>query len=108
VENSIEDGTYSVELDFEGGSGKAYILSPALVTVEDGAVTATVQWSSSNYDYMLIDGEKYLPISTENGSVFEIPVAVFDEPITVIGDTVAMSTPHEIEYTITFKSDTIK
>jgi hypothetical protein len=105
---SIEDGTYSIELDFEGGSGKAYILSPASITVSDGVVTATVQWSSSNYDYMLVDGEKYLPISTENGSVFEIPVAALDEPITVIGDTVAMSTPHEIEYTLTFKSDTIK
>jgi hypothetical protein len=57
---------------------------------------------------MLVDGEKYLPISTENGSVFEIPVAALDEPITVIGDTVAMSTPHEIEYTLTFKSATIK
>jgi hypothetical protein len=105
---SIEDGTYSIELDFEGGSGKAYILSPASITVSEGAVTATVQWSSSNYDYMLVDGEKYLPISTEKGSVFEIPVAALDEPITVIGDTVAMSTPHEIEYTLTFKSATIK
>jgi major membrane immunogen (membrane-anchored lipoprotein) len=104
---ALEDGTYSIELDFEGGSGKAKILSPASITVENGSVTATVQWSSSNYDYMLVDGEKYLPISTEDGSVFEIPVTVFDEPIDVIGDTVAMSTPHEIEYTITFHSDTM-
>ena len=35
-------------------------------------------------------------------SVFEIPVEVFDEGIDVIGDTTAMSTPHEVEYTLTF------
>ena len=74
----------------------------------DGNVTATVQWSSENYDYMIVGGEKYLPLSTEGGSVFEIPVLAFDEPMDVIGDTVAMSKPHEIEYKITFLSDTIK
>ena len=29
-----------------------------------------------------------------------------DTPLTVIGDTTAMSTPHEIEYTLTFDSST--
>lgn len=106
--DGLEDGSYTVELTFEGGSGKAQILSPATVTVADGNVTATVQWSSENYDYMIVGGEKYLPLSTEGGSVFEIPVFAFDEPMDVIGDTVAMSKPHEIEYKITFLSDTIK
>ena len=71
-------------------------------------MTADIQWSSPNYDYMIVDGEKYLPVNTEGNSVFQIPVTAFDEPLTVIGDTVAMSTPHEIEYTITFHSDTVK
>ncbi len=102
------DGTYTVELDFAGGSGKAQIASPAQITVADGVATATVEWSSPNYDYMIVDGEKYLPVNTEGNSVFEIPVLVFDEPMEVIGDTVAMSTPHEIEYTLTFRSDTMK
>lgn len=102
-----EDGTYTIELTFEGGSGKAQIASPAVITVEGGAVTATVEWSSPNYDYMIVDGEKYLPVNTEGNSVFEIPVTVFDEPMEVVGDTVAMSTPHEIEYTLTFHSDTM-
>ncbi len=101
----LEDGTYSIEITFEGGSGKAKILSPALVTVTDGKAVATLQWSSPNYDYMIVGGEKYLPVSTEGGSVFEIPVLKFDEPMDVIGDTVAMSTPHEVEYTLTFHSD---
>ena len=78
------------------------------INVENQKVTASVEWSSPNYDYMLVDGEKFLPVNTEGNSVFDIPVAAFDEPVTVIGDTVAMSKPHEIEYTLTFHSDTIK
>lgn len=102
----LEDGTYSVEIAFEGGSGKAQILSPVTVTVTGQQVTAVVRWNSPNYDYMIVDGEKYLPVNTQGDSVFEIPVLTFDEPMEVIGDTVAMSKPHEIEYQITFHSDT--
>ena len=101
------DGTYTVELDFEGGSGKASIFSPATINVADGKITATFEWSSPNYDYMIVDGEKYLPVNEDGNSVFELPVASLDEPMTVIGDTVAMSKPHEIEYTITFHPDTV-
>lgn len=106
--NDIEDGTYTMELTFEGGTGKAEVLSPATVTVSQGTATATVEWSSQNYDYMIVDGEKYLPVNTKGNSVFEIPVLFFDKPMDVIGDTVAMSTPHEVEYTLTFHSDTMK
>lgn len=106
--DDLEDGTYTMEFSFEGGSGKAKISSPATVTVSKGTVTATVEWSSPNYDYMIVDGEKYLPVNTEGNSVFEIPVLSFDKPMNVIGDTVAMSKPHEIEYTLTFRSDTMK
>lgn len=106
-EGSLEDGTYRMEVIFEGGSGKAQILSPATVTVADGKATAQVQWNSPNYDYMIVDGEKYLPVNTEGDSIFEIPVLSFDKPMEVIGDTVAMSKPHEIEYTLTFCTDTI-
>ena len=103
----LSDGTYTVELDFEGGSGKASISSPTTINVADGKITATFEWSSPNYDYMIVDGEKYLPVNEDGNSVFEIPVASLDEPMTVIGDTVAMSKPHEIEYTITFHPDTV-
>ncbi len=104
----IEDGKYTIELTFEGGSGRAEILPAATVVISEGTAIATIEWSSPNYDYMIVDGEKYLPVNTEGNSVFEIPVSVFGEPIDVIGDTVAMSTPHEIEYTLTFHSNTMK
>ena len=39
-----------------------------------------------------------------SNSAFEIPVAAFDQALTVIADTVAMSEPHEVEYTLTFDS----
>ena len=44
-------------MDLEGGSGKASVTTPTLITVKDGSVTAKIQWSSSNYDYMIVDGE---------------------------------------------------
>lgn len=102
------DGVYTIELTFEGGSGKAAILSTASLVVAGDTKTATVRWNSPNYDYMLVDGEKYFPVNTEGDSVFEIPVRALDEALSVIGDTVAMSKPREIEYTITFHSDTMK
>lgn len=105
---ALEDGTYRTEITFAGGSGKAEILSPVLVTITDQTAIATVQWNSPNYDYMLVNGEKYLPVNTDGDSVFEIPVLQFDAPMNVIGDTVAMSKPHEVEYTITFHSDTMQ
>jgi len=101
VPADLDNGEYSVNIEMEGGTGKASITSPAKYVVENGQGTLTVEWSSENYDYMLVDGEKYLPVNTEGNSVFEIPVATPDKAFTVIGDTTAMSQPHEIEYTLT-------
>ncbi len=105
---TLADGSYTIEVAFSGGSGKAYIESPVALTVKDGAITATLVWSSSKYDYMIVDDVKYDVLSTENGSTFEIPVSALDTDLTVIGDTTAMSTPHEIEYTLNFDSATLK
>lgn len=97
-----EDGTYQMEVELFGGSGRASVTSPAKVEIKDGKAVATLEWSSPNYDYMVVDGEKYLPVNTEGNSVFQIPVEAFDQDIAIIADTVAMSTPHEIEYTLNF------
>lgn len=106
--SAVEDGSYTIKLTMEGGSGRASIQSPAQLAIADGAATAILEWSSPNYDYMLVNGEKYLPVNTEGNSVFEVPVEALDAPLTMIGDTVAMSTPHEVEYTVTFHSETLE
>ena len=102
VAETPADGEYNVNVVLEGGSGRATVDSPAALTVADGKMTATIVWSSPNYDYMIVDGEKYLPTNTEGNSTFVIPVAALGTPLSVTADTVAMSTPHEIEYTLTF------
>ena len=82
--------------------------SPAVLVVRYGKAYAQIEWSSENYDYMKVGEEKYLPINEEGNSVFEIPIPVMDEPMTVIADTTAMSVPHEIEYSLTFDSEGIE
>ena len=104
----LEDGVYTCEVRLCGGSGRAAVESPATLRVENKNVTATIVWGSANYDYMKVDGEKYGLAATEGNSTFEIPVTGFDWRMPVIADTIAMSQPHEIEYTLTFDSATLK
>lgn len=104
----LSDGEYNIEVSLEGGSGRASVQSPAKLTVNNGEAVAEIVWSSSNYDYMIVDGEKYYPVNSEGNAVFEIPVTGFDYKMPVSADTTAMSTPHEIEYTLYFDSGTIE
>lgn len=103
----LADGSYWVEVSLEGGSGKASLESPALLTVENGLCTAEIRWSSPNYDYMIVNGEKFLPVNTEGNSCFVIPVLAFDRPYAVVADTTAMSQPYEIDYSVCFYADSI-
>lgn len=104
----LEDGRYMVAVTLSGGSGKAKVQSPTALYVEDGACTAVIGWSSKNYDYMKVKGEKYLPVPNEDNSAFRIPVLYFDRPMPVIADTVAMSEPHEISYTLLFDASSLE
>lgn len=157
------DGRYAVAVALEGGSGRTSIASPTLVTIADGEATATIRFSSSHYDYMLVDDVKYTPVRTESGSEFEVPLVGWRQAdlsgatsetdryisekgeaekktpaeeggakearveektsveegaavseslrnvylLEIIADTTAMSTPHEIEYTIRFDLDSM-
>ena len=103
----LEDGEYTVDVAMEGGSGKASVDSPAALEIKDGKITATIVWSSPNYDYMIVNDEKYEPVNKDGNSTFEIPVDAFDYKMPVTADTVAMSTPHEIEYTLQFDSASV-
>lgn len=98
----LSDGIYSVEVSLEGGSGRATVTSPTQLFVADGAAKALVEWSSSNYDYMIVGGERYLPLDGYDQSAFLIPVEKLGESLEVVADTTAMSVPHEIAYTLTF------
>ena len=83
AELGLEDGTYTMEVALTGGSGRATVTSPAEVTIAGEEASAKIEWSSPNYDYMVVDGEKYEPINEDGNSVFEIPVSVFDAEMPV-------------------------
>lgn len=103
-ELALADGTYQVDVALEGGSGRASVESPAQIMVKNGAVTATIVWSSSNYDYMKVADVRYDAVIENDRSVFTIPVTCFDWKMAVVADTVAMSQPHEIDYALRFDS----
>ena len=103
----LNDGEYTVDVTLSGGSGRASVESPAKLTVSGGVLTVTIVWSSSNYDYMLVDGVQYDPVNTEGNSVFELPLNTFDTPVAVQADTTAMSQPYLIDYTLTFDSASV-
>ena len=108
VSGELRDGQYTIEVALSGGSGRASVSSPAEVTLANGKMTARIIWSSPNYDLMLVDGEKYLPLNKEGNSTFEIPVAALDQEIAVSAETTAMSQPHMIDYTLRFDSATLR
>ena len=104
----LADGSYTVELSLEGGSGRASVNSPTVLTVKDGRCTAEILWGSSNYDYMRVGEEQFFPLDTEGNSRFAIPVSAFDTPLAVVADTTAMSKPHEIDYSLRFSSASLR
>lgn len=104
--NAREDGTYTIEAELSGGSGRASIKSPMMMKVQGELLTATVIWNSKNYDLMQVGKESYYPIQEEGNSTFQIPIKSLEEPLEFIAETVAMSKPHQIEYSITFDTST--
>ena len=108
----LQDGTYEAEVTLSGGSGKAILMTPCQIQVKQGEATALLVWDSPNYDYMKVGEERFEPlkegeepgVDTEGKSVFRIPVPFFDREMKVIADTIAMSEPHEIEYTLLFQN----
>lgn len=105
---SLEPGSYTINVTMAGGTGKATVESPAKLEVADGKAYATLVWSSENYDYMVVNGEKIMPITQKPTSQFKVPVSAFDTPLVMIGDTTAMGNAHEIEYSFTFDSSSLK
>ena len=105
---AMEEGEYSVSVDISGGSGKAAVTSPTLLTVREGTAYARIQWSSPNDDYMIVDGAYYYNQSEAGmNSVFEIPVLCWDQEMEVIADTTAMGHPVEVRYQLLFYHDSV-
>lgn len=104
----LEDGTYTVEVSLQGGAGKTQVESPAELYVEGGLVMAEIVFGSSNYDYVIVDGEKCSLLNEEGNSAFLIPVAGFDYDLPITADSIALGKPREIDYKIRFDSPTIE
>ena len=108
MEISKTDGEYSIEVNMTGGSGRASISSPTLLIVRDGRAYARLLWSSSYYDYMIVENRVFHNLTTDGGnSVFEIPIMAMDTAMPVIADTTAMGEPVEIDYTLNFYSESV-
>lgn len=107
VQNPVpQAGSYTCEVVLTGGSGRASVASPAELTSDGETLTATIQWSSPHYAYMIVDGLQYDPIQQEGNSTFRIPVAL-DTEMAVSALTTAMSEPHLVEYALYFDGTTL-
>ena len=98
-EISRPDGTYvPAVFNYSGGSGRVTI-SCEEVRISGGEAVASISFSSPNYEYVRVDDSKITGEYTDKTSTFKVPVEL-DEEMTLIGCTTAMSSPHEISYTI--------
>ena len=111
----------------QGGSGKAFVETPCPVYKKEGTLCALNTWSSDHYDYMIVNKKKLLQVNTEGNAQFMVPLGSLEEiageaagaepggaemlpdalggtslEIDVQADTTAMSTPHLIDYTLSF------
>ena len=101
---AMPDGAYEPdEFTFSGGTGRVQITCPQ-VTVTDGAVTATIVFSSPNYTQVTVDGVTYEGAHTEDTSSFQVP-APLNRAFEIAAVTTAMSRPHEITYTLFIRLD---
>ena len=95
----LADGVYSPDgFLWSGGTGKVGITC-SQIRISSGQAYATITFSSSHYQYVKANGNKYLPVSQGGFTTFEIPVEL-NKNNKIIGMTTAMSQAHEITYSI--------
>lgn len=95
----LKDGVYKPDkFTWSGGSGRVSI-SCDKVTIKNGQALATIVFSSSSYQYVKANGNKYLPSHSGGKSIFVIPVEL-NKNNTIIGMTTKMTAAHEITYSI--------
>ncbi|MDO4753724.1 MAG: ABC transporter substrate-binding protein [Bacillota bacterium] len=104
------DGLYRIEAQLKGGTGRVKIHSPVEIEVKNGEITAVFIWTSSFYEYMLVDGQKHLPENRDkekDTTTFRIPLKAI-ETFPFVAQTSKMSRPYDIEYSIEFDPGTLK
>lgn len=96
----LKDGVYTPDsFSWSGGTGKVSITC-SKVTVTGGQAYATITFSSPHYQYVKANGNVYYPSAkTGSSTSFVIPIEL-NKNNSVVGMTTAMSTAHEIKYTI--------
>ncbi len=104
---TVADGDYAIGCTMEGGTHGRTITS-ATLHVSGGNMTADIQIDSVNYTWMSVAGVTFNNDNPGGYSTFNgIPVSALDTPIAVSAETVAMSEPHVIDYTLTFASSSL-
>ena len=106
--DTLADGSYQIEAELSGGSGRASVESPMKLVIAGQNMTATVIWSSPYFDYMMVGDTKYEPVNEKGNSEFEIPINDLSEELEFSAETIAMSEPHVIEYTLKFDEKTLE
>lgn len=93
-----QDGYYQAVVDCQGGSGRGGVRE-ALVQVSGGQMTKVLLYmSSGNYDYAVLNGVRADYQLVDGKSVFEFDFPGYEFDLTA--DTVAMSEPHEVDYSL--------
>ncbi|MBQ4467433.1 MAG: FMN-binding protein [Firmicutes bacterium] len=91
------------EFTFEGGSGRVQ-LTCEKVRVTRSGITFDIAFDSTNYTKLVVDGVEYAPVVKDGKSIFTVPLNINGQT-KIVGTTVAMSSPTDVEYEVTVKFD---
>lgn len=80
----LKNATYTIEVMAMGDGDLGTIQTPTSIFVKEKKATVVLVWDTSDYNYMIVGGEKIQAKSREGGSIFWIPVTVWDEEMPVI------------------------
>ena len=86
------------DFTFTGGTGRVTITCPE-IRVSGEEILATVVFSSPHYEYVKVGDETYPTVCDDSTSTAVIPAPV-NRSFDILACTTAMSTPHEISYTL--------
>ncbi|MCR5666416.1 MAG: hypothetical protein K6G01_06255 [Eubacterium sp.] len=94
------DGYYTAdEFTYSGGTGKLTITCNQ-IKVAAGEVTGIITFSSGKISKLVVGSTTYQPTNqTSSATSFEIPLTL-NADNTIVATTTAMSTPHDVTYTI--------